>query len=49
VRLPHKPLAEINTLYSGSLDVIGERAAAVNPAWFARYEEWMDAAWLHAG
>ena len=48
VRLPDKPVGEINVLYSGSLDVIGERATAVNPAWFARYEEWMDVEWEHA-
>ena len=29
VRLPDKPVSEINVLYSGSLDVVGERAAAV--------------------
>ena len=48
VRLPDKPVGEINVLYSGSLDTIGERATAVNPSWFARYEEWMDARWLEA-
>lgn len=39
MRLPDKDDGEIYVRYSGSLDTVGQRAAAVNPAWFARYEE----------
>ena len=48
VRLPDKPVSEINVLYSGSLDTIGERATAVNPSWLARYQEWVDEGWIEA-